>query len=166
MTALHWLVVEGHGSVAQWLVDDVGADVQMLDLRYGQSALHFAASKNREVLSQILLSRNANLLCTDRYGWTPLHTAARSGSCDVIMKFMEFLNNPTDVDVRGASGQTALHRAAYWCQTEAVELLLKFGANKNAKDSADRRAIDVIGEGGYGCSSLPYITQLLADDDE
>ena len=46
MSPLHWLVVEGHNDVVEWIIDEVGADVSLPDRQYGQTALHFAASKD------------------------------------------------------------------------------------------------------------------------
>ena len=85
MAPLHWLAVEGHCSCVQWLVDEIGADVECPDLLYRQTPLHFAASKEHPRVAQQLLELRANPMATDKNGWTPLHTAARSGSAEAAL---------------------------------------------------------------------------------
>ena len=83
MTPLHWLTVEGHDSVAQWLIDEVGATVDAPDARHGLTALHFAATKGKATAAGLLLRSGADPVRRDSAGWTPLHAAARSGYLDV-----------------------------------------------------------------------------------
>ena len=126
MTPLHWLSVEGHSSVVQWLVDEVGAELDLGDARYGQSALHFAASKNQAAVAQQLIELGSDALKTDAAGWTPLHAAARAGSVEVSRALIEALP-AGGADALGPDGQTALHRAAFWGHTELVTVLLEGG---------------------------------------
>jgi ankyrin repeat protein len=113
MTPLHWLTVEGHASVTQWLIDEVGAKVDEPDARYGQSALHFAAAKGMATVTVLLLHRGADPVKRDSMGWTPLHAAARAGHVDVMASLLGALS-PEQIDLAGPCGCTALHRAAYW----------------------------------------------------
>jgi hypothetical protein len=80
LTTLMWLTVEGHATVAQWLIDDVDADVEMTDKRYGQTALHFAAVKGNNMIAELLLHRKCDPARRDFAGWTPLHARAPSMS--------------------------------------------------------------------------------------
>jgi ankyrin repeat protein len=48
----------------------------------------------------------------------------------------------------GAGKYTPLMNAASWCDLEAVQLLLKHGANPNAQNERGQRALDVVGRGG------------------
>ena len=160
MTPLHWLAVEGHASVAQWLVDEVGAELDLGDARYGQSALHFAASKGHGRVAQQLLELGSDALCNDNAGWTPLHAAARTGSVEVARVIMEALP-AGGADAAGPDGQTALHRAAFWGHTELVSALLEGGATRNKFDARGRLAADVACDGGERRGELPKLLKLL-----
>ena len=64
-------------------------------------------------------------------GETRLYRAARSGN---IKEVKRLLNNGANPDVPDAHGLTPLHQAAYWGETEIVDLLIKAGANVNAEN--------------------------------
>ena len=160
MTPLHWLAVEGHAAVIQWLVDEVGAELDLGDARYGQSALHFAATKDHGKVAQQLLELGADPLRTDNAGWNPLHTAARAGSTDVAAVLLAALP-AGGADAAGPGGQTALHRAAFWGHTELVTTLLEGGATRNAPDAKGRMAADVACDGGDRRSELPKLLKML-----
>ena len=160
MTPLHWLSVEGHASVVQWLVEEVGATLDLGDARYGQTALHFAASKDRGQVAQQLLELGASTLAADRAGWTPLHTAARAGAVDVANILLS--NLPAGgVNAHGPDGQTPLHRAAFWGHTELVIALLNAGATRDKLDARGRSAADVACDGGDRRGELPKLLVLL-----
>ena len=160
MTPLHWLAVEGHASVVQWIVDEVGAEVDLGDARYGQSALHFAAAKAHGRVAEVMLDLGADILRTDGAGWKPLHTAARAGSVDVVSVLLAQLP-AGGADAPGPEGQTALHRAAFWGHTEIVECLLEGGATRNKMDQRGRLAADVACDGGDRRDQLPKLLTLL-----
>jgi len=121
MTPLHWLTVEGHTAVTQWFIDEVGAAVDEADTRYGQTALHFAATKGKATAAGLLLNRGADPVRRDTAGWTPLHAAARSGSADVGATLIAALK-PEQIDLSGPNGCTALHRAVYWGHYEVLSV--------------------------------------------
>jgi len=160
MTPLIWLTVEGHAACVQWLVDDVFADVSKADQRYGQTALHFAAVKDRQMISQLLLQRHADPMQRDNAGWTPLHAAARAGAIDVATVLLGKLST-AQINCRGGLGQTPLHRAAFFGHAELVELLLRHGADCNIVDSAGRRPEDVIGDGVDQHADMPVLHRML-----
>ena len=132
MRPLHWLTVEGHASVAQWLLDEVKADVDGRDGVYGQTALHFACSKGKETMANLLLHRGAAPATTDHAGWIPLHAAARSGFADVMGLLLDVLPPEAVNAPGGADGESALHRAAFWGQLDAVNLLVRRAAPRLA----------------------------------
>lgn len=160
MTVLHWLTVEGHDEVAQWLVDDVGAQVDKPDSVYGQSALHFAASKDQGRVSQVLLKCGADAMKPDAAGWMPLHVAARAGAAEVAGVLLAALPSSA-VDAIGPGAQTSLHRAAFWGHTEIVALLLEAGAVRSRTDARGRTAADIVCEGGDRRGELPSLIKLL-----
>ena len=66
----------------------------------------------------------------DRYGWTPLHSAAGSGHTDIVKLL---LDAGADKDVKNENGYTPLHGAARYGHTDIVELLLDAGADMEVK---------------------------------
>ena len=160
MAPLHWLAVEGHCSCVQWLVDEIGADVECPDLLYRQTPLHFAASKEHPRVAQQLLELRANPMATDKNGWTPLHTAARSGSAEVAALLLA-ATPAGSANTEGPGGQTPLHRAAFWGHTELVRLLLQHGATRGKLDHRGRQAADVACDGGERRGELPDLMKLL-----
>ncbi|KAL3905864.1 MAG: hypothetical protein SGPRY_010762, partial [Prymnesium sp.] len=159
-TPLMVLTSEGHGACVQWIIDQAEASVDAQDALYGQSALHFAAVKGHSTIVELLLQRKADPMQRDRAGWTPLHAAARSGSTDVAAVLFGILTEE-QINSRGPSKQTALHRAAFWSQLSMVELLLKNGANCDLLDADGRRAGDLIGAGVDQHSEMPTLQKLL-----
>ena len=158
---LHCLTIEGHNSVAQWLVAEVGAAVDARDTVYGQTALHFAATKDRGAFASMLMSLNADPMARDAAGWTPLHAAARAGSLEVAAALLASPQLEDDaVNARGAAGQTPLHRAAFWGHTDVCTLLLEHGAKISAVDTSGRQPIDVACDGNRR-GQLPAIQKLL-----
>jgi len=160
MTPLQWLTVEGHATVAQWLIDDVDADVEMPDKQYGQTALHFAAVKGNQMISELLLQRHADPMRRDSSGWTPLHACARAGALEVAAVLLSVLSKE-QVNAAGAGGQTPLHRAAFWGHAELAELLVQHGADPEVVDAQNRRPEELIGEGIEQHLELPALAKLL-----
>ena len=160
MTPLHWLTVEGHSGIVQWLVEEVEAEVDQRDDKFGQTSLHFAASKDHGPTAQQLIDLRADPQARDKAGWTPLHTAARAGSAHVATVLLASL--PTDaVDATGPGGQTPLMRAAFWGHTEIVVLLLNAGAKRGKTDARGRMAEDLVCDGGERHGELPALLKLL-----
>jgi ankyrin len=142
------------------VVPQVGADLSLGDARYGQTPLHFAASKDQGRCAQQLLDLGADPLCTDGAGWTPLHTAARAGSADVARVLLAALP-AGGADTIGPDAQTALHRAAFWGHTELCALLIEGGAARKQADSRGRLPADVACDGGDRRGELPQLIKLL-----
>lgn len=63
-----------------------------------------------------------------------LHEAAKSGD---IKKVQELIDSGEDVDARDSIGTTPLHRAAMEGHAEVSDLLLKAGADMNARTLGD-----------------------------
>ena len=158
MTPLQWLVVEGHNEVVEWIIDEVGAEVDMRDKRYGQTALHFAATKDQAVVAKQLLERGADAMALDRAGYTPLHAAARAGAVHVAALLAEA--RPDAVDARGPRAQTPLHRAAFWGRTELCAALLAAGADRGALDADGAEPVGLMCLGA-GAGELPALAKLL-----
>lgn len=61
-----------------------------------------------------------------RWGWTPLHRAARQGDDETLGKMLDLGGDP---NVETQNGWTPLHEACIWGKTGVVRLLLAKGAN-------------------------------------
>lgn len=144
-----------------------GVDVNAQNLN-GQTALHEAvASYNGEQgsdrLLSILLDHGANPNLKDRWGHTPLTSAASRDYQPVVAMLLDagatigfydaiYMGDVERVRARieeghpihgpfGPANQSALMIAASESEFEIVELLLDAGANPNAKDAWNRTAL-------------------------
>ena len=160
MNSLHWLTVEGHASVAQWLLDEVHANVDARDGQHGQTALHLACAKGKATMAKLLVHRGADPVKPDNSGWTPLHAVARSGFTDVAVALLDVLT-PAQLDIPGVGGQTALHRASYWGNLDVAALLEQRGADTQLADSSGQRPYDLACQGGERHVVLPALMKLL-----
>lgn len=111
----------------------LGANVNSVD-EYGESALHYAASKSGELV-MVLLDAGANLELKNSKGLTPLFIAInKRHDSEQIVKIMisygALLENKDDIH-----GMTPLHWAVKECQYNIVLILLQAGSNVNAKDN-------------------------------
>ncbi|KAF8773887.1 26S proteasome non-ATPase regulatory subunit 10 like protein [Argiope bruennichi] len=105
-----------------------GADVNAIN-QTGQTALHYAASKNRDEIVRILLANHANINAADNMGSTPLHRAASKGNIKIMKIFLEEYSNQLDLNPRDCVGNTPLHLACEEERLEAAKLLIEAGAN-------------------------------------
>jgi hypothetical protein len=84
------------------------------------NALMTEAQKNNVAGVSALVSSNCNIDVTDRYGWTPLMSAACAGALDVV-KFL--MSQGADVSMRDKSGNTCLslaRRRGHFAVVQAV----------------------------------------------
>ncbi|KAF2869930.1 ankyrin repeat-containing domain protein [Massariosphaeria phaeospora] len=118
----------------------------------GQTALHFAASKQNLDVVRMLLGvggaekgtgtgrEKASARVKDKRGQLALHRAAAVGSAPVMKALLEARSplNATDAD-----GMTALHHAVCEGHGDAAMLLLTAGAEWEKEDGEGRRALDL-----------------------
>ncbi|TKA72535.1 hypothetical protein B0A49_04229 [Cryomyces minteri] len=116
-----------------------GADVNTKN-NNGQTALHFAASKNNLAIGRKLIQHKASSRVKDRRGQLPLHRAAAVGSVPMVKLLLGSKSplNATDMD-----GSTALHHAIAEGHGDTAVLLLKAGAETDKRDSDGKLAIDL-----------------------
>ncbi|KAH0522614.1 hypothetical protein TsFJ059_006437 [Trichoderma semiorbis] len=156
-TGLHMAISSGDELMVQLLVEN-GADVN--HERYGWTPLLLAASKNYQEIAQFLVENAADVNATDYHDQSALHWAARHGANDIIRLLID---KGAVVDAMDDHGKTplicaikkgdkdsvrtllmagadiksdrclALHTAAASGRDEIVRLLLRRGANVNAK---------------------------------
>ncbi|GAA0161703.1 homeodomain transcription factor [Lithospermum erythrorhizon] len=170
---LHYSAAQGHHEMVSLLIES-GVDINLRNYR-GQTALMQACQYGHWEVVQTLILFNANIHRADYLnGGTALHLAAlnghfrcirlllsdfipsipnfcsmmrqRSTNKESILDFdecalLEVINRPAD------GGITALHMAALNGHTEAVQLLLDFGASVTEVTEEDGATIDLIGAG-------------------
>ena len=100
----------------------------------GTSSLHYCCEFNRpdiiEILSKIAKNRLA-VNAQDRYGWSPLHSAAHQGNKNCVALL---INLGADVNITNKQGKSPLHTAAAQNRSAIAELLLAAKANLNLQD--------------------------------
>jgi ankyrin repeat protein len=126
-TPLAWAAYEDDAETVAALLK-AGAKVEVAD-QYGETPLTLACSNGNAAIAQMLLAGGADANAGRWSGETALMIAAGSGNPRVIQML---LDHGAKVDaVESHKGQNALMWAAANRHTEAVDLLLKAGANPN-----------------------------------
>ena len=79
-----------------------------------------------------LIVLGANLDWQDeKWGWTPLHWAARAGKIEIVRMLIDAGAN---VNVQTNGGSTPLHEAVRYGSVEIVRMLIDAGADVNLQD--------------------------------
>lgn len=110
-----------------WLDARSGEDVRG---RRGESLAH-AATRDLEMLAEVLRAVPTLVGSRDNRGRTPLHWAARMGRSDAIALLVD---HGARVDVADHEGRTALHDACAQGHGETAALLLSAGASVDEPD--------------------------------
>ncbi len=142
MTPLLTAVGAGRADMARVLID-LGADVNdsggASDSQF-IPPLSFAAASDQATLTELLLSRGANIEAKDSNGATAIEDSAGMGR----LKMVALLAGAgADVNARASDGDTPLHLAAWNGHAEVVRLLLTLGADPSARNDAGETAYDV-----------------------
>lgn len=152
-TPLHMAIQSGHPNAATKLIKaNVELETRLPD---GKTALHLAIAARNQELSQILISRGANVNCVLREQ-TPL-TMAINGRCTAITAIL--IDGGADPNLGSRSGNTPLLSAAATGHEETVRYLLAHGADASTSES----------QNGYTALHMaahknrPYIIRLLAE---
>jgi len=124
---------------------------------YGETLLHIAANQGDVPMVALLIRRGAEIDARDRYGRTPLFSAVGGtfGPHPEVAKML--VDHGADVNARKNSGETVLcyalemGRARGPKNIEAIEVLLKAGADVNApENSMGWTPLHIAAANGYG----------------
>jgi ankyrin repeat protein len=136
-TPLMLAVIQGQTLELDALID-VECNMHATDDE-GATALHIAATKQRLEIIECLFKRGARPEVTDKWGFMPIHRAARAGEHEAVAKLVE-LHAP--VSSRTAIGrQTALHLAATADELETIRVLVAARANMSCQDNRGFTAV-------------------------
>jgi ankyrin repeat protein len=155
----------GHKDVVELLLaKEAGIDAGKFHIG---TTLHYAAEKGHKEIAELLIAHGADVNAK-RGGYpigdTPLHSAARAGHKEIVKLLIA---NGADINAKNENGQTpvdigvsrnrkeivdlliangadvSLHTAAYYGLLEKLKELIGNGSNVNAKNNADKTALDV-----------------------
>ncbi|KID95301.1 Pfs, NB-ARC and Ankyrin domain protein, partial [Metarhizium majus ARSEF 297] len=176
-TSLSYAAENGHKAVVRLLLKK-GADIEAIDDYHGQTALSWAAKNGHEAMAELLLKKGAKLEARDASNSTPLLWAAKHGQQAVAKLLLEkganietrdansrtpllwaierggevgarpLIEKDANIGVKGIFDRTPLLRAFHGYNA-TVELLLKMGANIEAKDVYGLTPVSLAAKKGY-----------------
>ena len=116
-----------------------GAEVDFAVLL--RTSLIVAAYNNSIGTAEVLLEAGADPNYVSSFDWRPLHNSMRRGvSNDDMIRLL--IENGADIDARTNLQITPLHRAAGFCLSSAVTVLLELGADRQLRDKYNQTAAD------------------------
>ncbi|MDQ7839347.1 MAG: ankyrin repeat domain-containing protein [Thermodesulfobacteriota bacterium] len=98
---------------------------------FGWYPLHYASDVGHKEITELLISKGADVNAKDEDGNTPLHEAISKGHKEIVELL---ISKGADVNAEDEDGNTPLHEAIMMVDTEIVEILISKGADVNAKD--------------------------------
>ena len=132
MTPLNMAASAGHAGIAELLISK-GANVNAKD-NHGLTPLHRAETKE---ITELLIANGAYVIAKKGdNGWTPLHTAARTGRKEVVELLIA---KGTDFNAKNDDDHTPLDLAIEEDETETANLLCKHGAKTGEELKAERK---------------------------
>ena len=115
---------------------DRGANINGRDDNLN-TPLHFASFWGNDAAMRALLAAGADPNINTESGLTLLHLAANAQTVQLAVQA------GLDIHARARNGQTPLHVASRWGNTNTIMALLAAGANPETSDNAGRRPGDL-----------------------
>ncbi len=133
-SALHILAKQNNSAAIEYLVQNVGFDVNKVNSKR-QTALHCAAQNGRVENVIRLIKLNADLDKGDFYGNTPLHCAVEGGKKEVVHLLVQ---NGANIELKNFEGKTA--------KELALELKLEQTSFGNASFASIKDYLDLASD--------------------
>ncbi|CAD6208429.1 GSCOCT00003441001.2-RA-CDS [Cotesia congregata] len=150
-TQLHVAIIYGCFEEAAWKLIEMVPHPCLLDIKniHRQSPLHLSVLTNQMRITRRLILGGANPSIQDGEGNTPLHLACSTGDLSSAYALTEPLSNfersylgphcripalPQDLEQRNFKGQMCIHIAAKKDHVDIMRLLLRLGANLEARE--------------------------------
>ena len=115
----------------------------------GNTPLHWFcswfASPNYEDALNGFIMRNADINAVNKFGETPLHKAVLNKNIRLLL-VSALLEHGAEVNRYAVPGGTALHYAVQKNRADLVAVLLQYGADPYAKDSAGQTPVEAGGQ--------------------
>ena len=119
----------------------LGADPNVIDSRYGTTPIFHAAFRGKKKISQLLISRGADVNARSNDGRTALHFIG--GAPEV---FALLISKGADIDARDDDGNTPLHHTAMSGDTIVAQLLISVSADLSIKNNKGQTALELAEE--------------------
>ncbi|XP_038666178.1 ankyrin repeat and SOCS box protein 3 isoform X4 [Scyliorhinus canicula] len=113
------------------------------------SAVGFAARKGNVELLKTLIQKGHSLDIADNRGWCPIHEAATHKSVRCLRLLIHAASSTPYIELKTFEGETALHLAAKCGHVKIVQILLKAGADANAKTNENITPLFLATEKGH-----------------
>jgi ankyrin repeat protein len=156
LTPLHHASQKGHLEVVQLLVN-ANASLTAVMKDFESTPVHLAAAAGHHQVVQLLINSGAQLDAKDSRGLMALHAASDNNHTQAVQCLLDADSTPAHVDAQGSEG-TPLHMACLKGREQVVPLLIKAGADVNARTPAERTPLHQAAISGH----KTIVQQLLA----
>lgn len=145
---LHFVVLKENMEMLDILISS-GVDIDAQN-KYGQTPLHFAITTDNEMIIERLISAGADIEVLDNYGRSYLDLAAVGPHLEAVKILLKYYTNVNSVNQSGATPliliTQALGNIYEEKYIEIIKLLIKAGAEINAKDNFGLTGLDYAEE--------------------
>eukprot|EP01059_Diplonema_ambulator_P024372 TRINITY_DN40309_c0_g1_i1.p1 TRINITY_DN40309_c0_g1~~TRINITY_DN40309_c0_g1_i1.p1 ORF type:complete len:421 (+),score=42.17 TRINITY_DN40309_c0_g1_i1:104-1264(+) len=160
-TAVMHAAIRGETTTVDVLID-LGANVLEQDSD-GSTALLLSTKHNHSETTSVLLSTpDPPVLTPDKYGWYPIHYAARNGDIDSLREMTDL----GAADVLTGAGRSVMAEAAGGGWVDIVKYLTSHGVGGEAVKDSDGQTPAMRAVLGCHCDILPLLNpDLLSQTD-
>ncbi|KFP78054.1 Ankyrin repeat domain-containing protein 16, partial [Acanthisitta chloris] len=148
-TLLHHAARSGHLDVLEYLVQELGMDVEVVNGDY-KRPIHEAASMGHRECVAFLLERGASVDCLKKSDWTPLMMACTRKDLEVIKTLVEHGANPL---LKNKDGWNCFHIASREGHPQVLQYLLEVSPGSWDTESTTKRT-PLHTAAMHGCSQV------------